>query len=80
MTLDLCFRNAAVCTACCVTGKETVNGKTGMLMTVLNVQTDRDIFCIIRRKRNNYDFLIYLTKCVNVCLLLRLKRIALQYK
>jgi hypothetical protein len=37
------------------------------------------VFWIIRRKRNNHDFMIYLTKCVNVSLLLRLKRIALQW-
>jgi len=80
VTLDLCFRNAAVCTSCCVMGKETVNGKNCMSMTVLNLQTNKDIlvFSIIRQKRNTHDFLIYLTKFVNVYLLLRLKRIALQ--
>jgi len=60
VTLDLCFRNAAVCTSCCVTGKEKINGKICMSMTVLNLQTNKDIFSIIRQKRNNHDFLIYL--------------------
>jgi hypothetical protein len=59
--------------------RKKINGKTGMSMVVLNVQTDRDILCVVRRKRNNRDFLIYLTKCVNASLFLKLKRIALQY-
>ena len=73
------FCNAAVCISCFVTGKETINGKTCVSMTFLNLQTNKDIFSIIRLKQNNHDFLIYLTKFVNVSLLLRLKRIALQW-
>jgi len=53
LILGLCFRNAAVCTSCCVTGKETINEKTCMSMRVLNLQNNKDIFSTIRRKQNN---------------------------
>ena len=60
-------------------GKGNDKWKKFMLIIVLNLQTNKDIFSIIRRKQNNHVSLIFLTKCVKVSLLLRLNRIALQW-
>jgi len=63
---------------CCGKGKDRWK-KTCIPMIAFDIQTNKQTFSIVRLKRNNHDFMVYLAKCANASLLLRLKRIALQW-